>query len=248
MTNQENDGKGKGPKVVDGGTAEFGEGTARPDNLTGSAQPPATNHAGLYSTGLEFVAQTAAIDRFVEVVVETLCIPSELGRFAAYFGSVVQYKSDFKRFANFLIPNEVKGYDILEAHRMIFGNNGLTDDILMNLYGDKTLENENIITIDLSIFPEYDNLQNYCRASEIEHGNHPYFELMLMPQRARTFYAGLLHEKESNGKGLEKIFDFQKPKFEKPLLPLTTLEIIAYAQNHHVNDCIRYLRYLKGEK
>jgi hypothetical protein len=202
-------------------------------------------------TSLSRVDQKA-IQNYANAVGQAFNIPEELRQFAAYFCSV-----SYKRESNEVFPdrgmlklslqNKMRGKDFLESLRVILSNP--TEDTIIDLTGKNisSYNSEESIIIANHIFPEYGLLQNLLNKCKIKRTNQ-FIELLKVPQRARTFYAGAITHHLSKGLYLETFrVPLNNDSENIPMLNISSQHIAEYATKNHIEDYAQYVKLL-GEK
>ncbi len=221
------------PKVVPGSDVDFAAGSSEADPLT---SPLATSTPSLQ--GLEAVSK-AAISGYVKGIENGLKLFPEQARYVAWaytveFGNIAGIRFELRYHPLTKMSLE----DGREVLRRIGGDHW---ELLLPL-----LPNSEEIDFPHPCFPESSHLKKFQR-TEISHS--PYINLLFLPPRARTFFAGALDYfiQESN-----RSFDISsqmiEPSHAKCNLPLSTATILSYAASINFKDVATYLQMLEEQK
>jgi len=204
-------------------------------------------------TTLSSISQTS-LNTFANAVGKKFWIDPELRLFAAYFCGVKHVVNDSNFWGNkegqlkLHILETMKGKDFLETMRVLFKDP--TEETIIELTGCNIdfFERNNDVTIDSKMLPEYGLVREQISGRYITRTN-GFIELLKMPQRARTFYAGVIANN----------YDTDNPKLPKykislsrdtetvPFLDISSQSVVAYANNRSIHDYAQYVRLAKGQ-
>jgi hypothetical protein len=205
-----------------------------------------------YISPLEIVTNDA-ISRYVNEVKNRFDLPAELAPFAAYFCKTKRERqqgffSDHYAL-RLTLDDTMNGYDYLESLRIILTNDGMTDIAVKELTSKSiaSLSTEDSISIDDSLFPEFGLLKAYINKPALSKSTNSLIELMNLPQRGRTFYAGVIdHAVRTRYLSINTSKVPEKDGSGSPLLLISSKDAAEFAKKNTIQDYTRYMKMLKG--
>ena len=233
MSIDENNGKGKGPKVVDGGTAEFGEGSQKPDGLEGTVQAAQTDQQN---------SQSNIITPYEEINMKILrgevyAYLTDISRFLAPYLVQLNVVSNDTKLAKGVLPDvQTDTLKRLLEHPSAYGpdiaKTGIYEELGFN--SQNIIKNQNVV----NFFPELDKLMSITTYTVILQKN-PYQYIFNLPVPVRPFLSGAVTNALTKGlitRSADENWDFFKP--------LTTVDIIDYAKQ--VGELEKVANYVKA--
>jgi len=133
--------------------------------------------------------------------------------------------------------------DLIEAARAVFGKNITNTDILKHILKKKNFNEQGLVKIDYSIFPEYYEINSTLSTINTKLiKSNSYQTLMLLPPRARTLFAGAIYKSgKIKNQDLTTFKDADKTKI---YIHVSTKEIIDYAVEIGIENVSIYLEMI----
>ena len=201
--------------IVKPGSVDFEQSTTRPDI---SLNIP--DH-----TSQRIAASEEAITAYVNAVGNSYTLPETNRRFFAYLftmrSNTIRHSFDVSKNAP---------ADLEEGLNIAFGSRNVENGLFDLAYAKGR--------IDLTMFPEYHQIMQRLNNTDPQNSfsNNmltAYSKLMRIPPIYRTFFAGLLYEKCTE--------PGQMGRGSNVALPVSTLDILAYAEKMNISDVKPYM-------
>ena len=212
-------------KVVPDEDVVFAASSGKADIPQGSQSTIAPGSGGLENISDE------AIDHFCNTVGNVAAVPEHARRAFAY-GTRLRYADVYCCYA---LVGAVPKQEAAEFIRVVCGPNTQKTDLT------KLLQESTDMSHILKSLPEFEAISNLCSIRYDKEGA-PYSQLLKLPPRGRTFFAGLLAHLNVPGESHKT-----EDPFEKMIrLRVSSRQVIDYAVSIGIQDVTTYLEMLKG--